>query len=161
MAFAGGADPDRIASIGVLTRRGFRVALYGGYWQRYGETRTQGRGHADPQTLRKAIAGAKVALGLVRRANRDGHSMRTFEVAAMGGCMLAEDTDEHRQILGEDGEAAVYFRSPAEMIERLQWLLAAEDERQRLKVTIQARITSQPNTYQDRLEAMLSAAATT
>ena len=74
--------------------------------------------------------------------------------------MLAEDTDEHRQILGDDGEAAIYFRSPAEMIERLEWLLAHEGERERLKASIHKRITSEPNTYKDRLDVMLSAGPT-
>ena len=41
-----------------LLRAGFRVALYGGYWNRYPETRCVARGLADPLTVRKAIAGA-------------------------------------------------------------------------------------------------------
>jgi spore maturation protein CgeB len=161
VAFAGGADPDRVPLIRTLIAHGFRVALYGGYWRRYADTRAHARGQADPPTLRKATAGAKVTLGLVRRANRDGHSMRTFEVAAMAGCMLAEYTEEHREILGEDGEAAMYFRSPGEMVDRLRWLLAHDDERLRLGTAIKAKIVSGRNTYQDRLEAMLAAAGRT
>jgi hypothetical protein len=42
--------------------------------------------------------------------------MRSFEIAAVGGCMLARDIDEHREIFGSEGEAAVYFRR-----ETLSW----------------------------------------
>jgi spore maturation protein CgeB len=159
VAFAGGADPDRVSLIGALIHGGFKIALYGGYWDRYAETRQAARGHASLETVRKAIGAAKVALCLVRRANRDGNSMRSFEVAAMGACMLAEYTEEHRKILGDDGEAVVYFRSSAQMLERLQWLLAHDDERRRLGAAVRARITTGRNTYRDRLETMLAVAA--
>ena len=155
VVFAGGADRDRLPYITALIRAGFRVALYGGYWDRYLETRPYARGHADPKTLRKAIGGAKVVLCLVRRANRDGHAMRTFEIPAMRGCMLVEDTEEHREILGEDGEAVVYFRTIPEMVERLRWLLEHEDERERLRQAAYERIARGRNTYKERLKTML------
>jgi hypothetical protein len=157
VAFAGGADPDRVPLLASLIGAGFRVALYGGYWNRYRETRLASRGHADPDTIRKAIGSAKVALCLVRRANRDGSAMRTFELAAMGACMLAEYTEEHREILGEDAESVIYFRSPQEMVDRLHWLLAHDDERGRLRVAVRTRITMGGNTYGHRLQTMLSA----
>jgi hypothetical protein len=116
--FAGGADRDRVPYFDALIKAGFKVALYGDYWNRYAETRASFRGYADPQTLRQAISGAKISLCLVRRANRDGHVMRTFELPAIGACMLIEDTAEHREIFGKDGAAVCYFSNPDEMIER-------------------------------------------
>ena len=158
IVFAGGADPDRVALVGGLVRSGFQVALYGDYWDRHLETRYCALGQADPKTLRKATTGAKVVLCLVRRANRDGNTMRTFEASAMGACMLTEYTEEHRQILGEDGDAVVYFRSHEEMIARLHWLLAHDEERHRLSAAVRARVTRGRNTYKDRLETMLAVA---
>lgn len=158
MVFAGGADRERLTYIFALIRAGFKVALYGGYWDRFRETRAYTRGHADPQTLRKAIGGAKVALCLIRRANRDGNSMRTFEVPAIGACMLTEDTEEHREVFGGDGEAVVYFRSIPEMLERARWLLDREDERRRLATAAHRLITQGENSYADRLKSMLELA---
>ena len=77
--FAGGADKSRIPYMAALIREGFKVALYGGYWDRYRETRASHLGFADPTTARKAAAAATVSVCLVRRANRDGHSMRSFD----------------------------------------------------------------------------------
>ena len=70
--------------------------------------------------------------------------------------MLAEDTEEHREILGPEGHTAVYFRSRDEMVERLRWLLDHEEERHRLGNAVRAHITSGRNTYRDRLETMLA-----
>ena len=155
--FAGGADPDRLPYITALIRAGFKVALYGGYWSRFSKTKAYSRGNADPITLRKAIGGAKVALCLVRQANRDGHSMRTYEVPAVGACMLVEDTEEHREIFGEDNQTVIYFRNIDEMIEKMRWLLGHDGERQRLACAVQSLIVSQGNTYKDRLRSMLFA----
>jgi spore maturation protein CgeB len=153
--FAGGADPDRIQYITALTRAGLKVALYGGYWTRFSETKAYSRGHADPQTLRKAIGGAKIALCLVRRANRDGHSMRTFEVPAIGACMLVEDTEEHREIFGEEGKAAIYFSNIDQMVEKARWLRGSDEVRMRLAGSLYKVITNGNHTYSDRLASML------
>jgi len=156
VTFVGGGDRDRIPYTAALIKNGFRVALYGGYWERFPETKPYARGHADPWMLRKAIGGSKVALCLVRRANRDGNSMRTFEIPAMGTCMLTEDTEEHREIFGEEGKAVVYFRSISEMIEKLKWLLSNENERQRLANAAHELIVNNQHTYKDRLLTMLN-----
>ncbi len=60
--FAGGADRDRVPLLAALLRAGFQVELYGAYWERFAETRAHARGEADPQTLRRALGRAKVAL---------------------------------------------------------------------------------------------------
>ena len=156
--FAGGADPDRVPYVRALTSAGLKIALFGGYWDRQPDLRPHWRGNADLATLRRITNVAKITLCLVRYANRDGHAMRTFEVPAMGGCMLTEDTPEHREMFGPDGASVVYFRSIPEMVDRARWLLENETERKRLAACAHLRITSGRNTYADRLETMIEAA---
>ena len=155
VVFLGGADRDRVPIMTALIRAGIRPALWGGYWDRHAETRAYARGHADPRVVRQAIAGAKLALCLVRRANRDGHAMRSYEVPAMGACMLADDTGEHREIFGEDGQAVVYFRTIGEMVERANWLTANAAQRERLARSAHSLIVNGQNTYRDRLLTIL------
>lgn len=155
--FYGGADADRLPYISALIEAGLTVHLYGGYWDRHARTRSHFRGHADPQTLRHAVADARITLCLVRRANRDGHVMRTFEAPAMGGCLLTEDTPEHRLLLGEDGITTVYFSTVTELVQKAQRLLAHPEERRRLAHAAHARITQGKNTYADRLQTILAA----
>ena len=90
--FVGGADADRVPWMAALLDAGIDLALYGDYWDRFASTRGRSRGHATPEVIRRATASAKLAVCLVRRANRDGHVMRSLEVPATGTCMLAEDT---------------------------------------------------------------------
>ena len=156
--FAGGADADRVPAMDALIRSGFRVQLYGGYWDRYRATKAAACGHASAAQVRRLVSRARVCLCLVRRANRDGHCMRTFELAAMGGCILAEDTAEHRQIFGQDGERAAFFRTMDEMVEKTAWLIAHEAERKRMAASCHSWIMGGANSYADRLRTIVTAA---
>jgi spore maturation protein CgeB len=156
VVFAGGADADRVPYMAAFIEHGFDLALYGEYWHRQPATRAVAKGQADVETLRKAIASAKVALCLVRRANRDGSCMRTFEVPAVGACMLTEDTPEHHEIFGDEGEAVLYFDDLASMLEKARKLCNDEVLRIRLAENAHRLITTGGHTYRHRLAAMLA-----
>lgn len=156
VVFAGGADPDRIPYIDALARAGLKIGLYGGYWDRYPETRHLGNGVKPPAFVREAIAAAKVALCLVRRANRDGACMRTFELAAIGAAMLVEKTGEHLELFGPDGRAVMYFETIPEMVERARMLVANPSERARLKNAAHRLIIEGGHAYRDRLASILN-----
>lgn len=151
----GGADPDRRPFAEALIAAGLEVALYGGYWERWPRTRPHARGLTDPQQLRLQTAASAISVGLVRRANRDGHVMRSLEIGASGGCMVAEDTPEHRELFGPDDSCVRYFRTPTELAEVCRMLLADSAARQRLRTALQARIVGGRHTYADRLRQML------
>ncbi len=153
MVFVGGGDRDRFPPVAALLAAGIEVTLYGGYWDRESTTRAHARGFVDPAGLRRVIAGSKVVLGLVRRANRDGHSMRSYEVPAMRGCFLTEDTAEHREILGD---TVLYFRDREELVAQARRLLSDGSLRARLAEAAYARVTGGGNTYGDRLSSMLA-----
>lgn len=150
--FYGGADRDRLPFITALIEDGYNVHLHGGYWEKHPQTREAAKGHALGEDLRWAVSGAKITLCLVRRGNRDGHVMRTFEAPAMNACMLSEDTPEHRRLLGND---AVFFKDIDEMRTQVQRLLEDDAARQRLRAAMHQFITNNANTYTDRLKAIL------
>jgi spore maturation protein CgeB len=157
--FVGGADKERAEFMKAFMRAGLPIVLCGAYWERYPVTRSHTRGHKGYEELRQLTGAAKVNLCLVRRANRDGHVMRSFEIAEIGGCMLVEDTEDHRAIFGSDGEAVLFFRTPEEAAKRARFLISDSSERARLATSVRARITGAPHTYRDRLSSMLDAAA--
>ena len=157
--FVGGADRDRVEFVQNFMSAGPRLALIGDYWERYRATRPYALGHKPPTVLRDLTASAKVNLCLVRRANRDGHVMRSFEIAAIGGCMIAEDTDEHRTIFGGDGDSVLYFRTPKEAAAHARLLIANPAERVRLAASVRACIGRGAHTYRDRLCTILGYAA--
>jgi spore maturation protein CgeB len=153
--FVGGCDADRLPLIGALIDAGLSVALFGGYWNRHSKTRPYWRGMADQDTIRAASAAARVCLCLVRRANRDGHVMRSFEAAAIGGCILAEDTADHRELFGPQDHAVRYFRTMAEMVQQAKMLVADAEMRRRLSFELRKRLRLGSHTYADRLAEML------
>jgi spore maturation protein CgeB len=159
--FVGGADDDRVSFITQFLKSGLSVALVGGYWRRCPATRSYSLGWQPPEALARLTASSRINLCLVRRANRDGHVMRSFEIAALGGCMLAEDTAEHREIFGRDGQAVVYFRTPEDAVVKTRALLADDAERARLSAAARQCIAAGAHTYRDRLNAMLAAAGRT
>lgn len=154
VVFIGGADKDRLPYIRALIEAGIHLHLYGGYWDRFTDTKKYWKGHANPEQMRKAVSGAKVNLCLVRRANRDGNSMRSFEVPAMAGCLLLEDTNEHRLIFGDDN---IYFKTILEMHEKLTWLLSQEKDRKRFAQLAHDLVVHGRHTYKDRIASMLKA----
>jgi hypothetical protein len=154
--FAGGADEDRAAVMGLLISNRIKLRLHGSYWERYPITRGYSSGQAELPVLRKAIAGTKVALCLVRRANRDGHCMRSFELPAVGSCMLVEKTAEHVELFGSDGSTVRYFETDSELLAVLAELLRDDGQRRRLASAAHELIVNGPNRYQDRLQRLLT-----
>ena len=68
--------------------------------------------------------------------------MRTFEVPAMrGACMLVENTKEHMDIFGREGESVVYFRNIEEMTQKVKYLLENAHECERLAESAYSVIT--------------------
>ena len=156
VVFVGGADLDRIKLIKPLLDFPFSVILYGGYWGIKHPFSQFSGGHVNLEYLAMVSQKSKITLCLVRRANRDGHVMRTFEAAASKGCMLVEDTMEHREIFGGDGECVVFFNCNEQMISRARWLLDHPEERVRLRHAVYRRIVLEgKNTYSDRLKTIL------
>jgi spore maturation protein CgeB len=132
------------------------MRLYGGYWERYGELRRFWHGFVLGRDYRLALGCAKIAPCLVRRANRDGHVMRTFEITACGSFMLAERTEEHLELF-EEGKEMACFGSPEELVDKVRYYLSHDKERQRIAEAGHRKATEARHTYQDRLERILQA----
>jgi spore maturation protein CgeB len=156
--FVGGADADRASFFRRYLAAGGPVKLVGAYWNQYREMGKATLGKLSAERVAALTRSAKVNLVLVRRANRDGHVMRSFEAAALGGCLLVEWTDEHQCIFGPEGDTVRYFRSPEDAAAICRKMLSDSVERARLSAAVKARITDGRNTYGDRLNAMLQGA---
>ena len=154
--FVGGGDADRAPILQSLAQSGLRLKICGGYWSRFPTLRPYSLGQMTHEEICKESRRAALSLILVRRSNRDGHVMRTFEAAAMRCCMLVERTDEHESLLGADGECVTYFSTPGELVARAKALVSNTDERERLAHAVHRRVTELSNTYQDRLKHILA-----
>ena len=71
--------------------------------------------------------------------------------------MLTEDTEDHREIFGPEGENVLYFRDIGEMVEKPRWLLNSPTERQRLTAAARRLVTENRHRYEDRMADILTA----
>lgn len=156
--FVGGCDGDRLPIIGALADAGLTLALFGGYWDQHDNTRAFARGIASQDAIRAASARTKTILCLVRRANRDGHVMRSFEAAAIGGCMIVEDTPDHRAFFGPDGYAVCYFDRIDGLVRTAKRLVADPHKRVAMAVNLRKRMRERADTYKDRLVTIFKTA---
>src|SRR5271170_5874994 len=81
VALVGEGDADRLPFFTSMVKAmpSLNLALYGGLWNLRSGTRRYSRGGVRGREFRMALGGAKIAVNLVRRENRDDHVMRTFE----------------------------------------------------------------------------------
>jgi spore maturation protein CgeB len=159
VTFVGGADTDR-ASLFAAVRRWSEVrtrsfAVFGGYWERFPEYRPFYRGFANGRHYRYALAGAGVLLSPVRHANRDWHTMRTFEAAAAQAFMLLERTPDHAELF-EEGRHAAFFEGADELRDKTAFYVDRDEDRRRMAAAAHARITGGGHTYADRLRQILT-----
>lgn len=154
--FAGGADRERVAVVEVLLRAGVSVGLFGGYWDRYAGTKPYARGFCPAEDLAGYMQACELNLCIGRQANRDGHAMRSWEVPAAGGVILAENTEDHRAMFGEEGHSALFFSNPGEMVSQARRIIAKPAESRAMAERAFFRITNGRNTYRDRVQTMLS-----
>lgn len=157
LAIIGGADRDRYPLAEAALHAGFKLRLYGGYWERNRELRPLARGFVLGQELRWAAVSASVNLCMGRKANRDGHAMRSYELPAMGATLVVEDTEDHRNLFGAEGECVLYYSSTIEMVDKVRTLLHRPDLRGAMAQRAHARVTSGANTYAERLKVMVGA----
>jgi spore maturation protein CgeB len=102
-----------------------------------------------------AFASAKLCLGFLRKANRDLHTARTFEIPACGGVMLTERTDEQRAFF-EEGNEALYFDSAEEMVAKIRDYTARPDELARIRAAALERCRRSRYSYAERMQDLLA-----
>lgn len=157
VGFIGWPEAERAASMLHLARRGVPVRIWGP-WRRslryHPDLRVEGR-PLWSDDYASALSAFRINLCFLRKVNRDRHTTRSVEIPACGAFMLAERTEEHLALFEEDREA-VYFSSDDELLEKVRWYLAHEDERARIAEAGRQRCWTGGYTYERRLEQVLA-----
>jgi len=127
-----------------LIEAGVLVRVFGGdYWNRWAPRNLRRiLGTVKPiygDDYAKALCGAKMALGLCSRLNRDTYTRRHFEIPAHGALLLAERTGDLENMFS-DGEEAVFFSSVDELVDRAQELLSDAEKRSRIRESGRRRV---------------------
>jgi spore maturation protein CgeB len=149
--FLGNPDENRAKFLLALAGSGIALDVYGNDWNTFLNHKNVKvfpavYGDALWKTLRKY----RVQLNLMRVHNEDSHNMRSFEVPAIGGVMLAPDTPEHRMYFDDDKEIFL-FRNADECQEKIHKLINAKPEEIELvRNRARNRSLSSGYSYRDR-----------
>ena len=155
VVFIGTGAEERLPWLRAVSKvPGVERRIYGNSWN---GIKTQGwEQHAavTGKDYCEAIQGAKVVLGLLRQANGDQSTDRSYEIGAIGGCGLYQDTGEHRELLYNYPEMG-FFKNPATLAERVKEVLADTELQHQLRTLGEKAIRRPENTYAARLESIL------
>lgn len=150
--FLGNPDDHRARNIKNIIEADIPIDVFGHRWDRFLKPapllriNPQANGVDMLRTLRRY----RVQLNFFRPHNEGSHNMRSFEVPACGGIMVAEDSVEHRAFF-ESGREAFYFRSPSEMVDCVRSLLARPvAEANEIRTAARRRSVRSGYTYRDR-----------
>lgn len=162
VVFVGHYEPDgREQSIRALMEAGIEVKIWGGhYWSRQvlGDLydRLQPIQPAEGDDYAKALCGAKICLAFLSKLNRDTYTRRCFEIPACGRLMLAERTEDLQKMFKEDEEAC-FFSSNEELVEKVHWLLANPETRERIAAAGLQRVWADGHDVASRAKQFLQA----
>jgi len=179
VGFLGGWEPRRERLLHPVATTGVDLKIWGGYWEFLNDGRATLRRRiilkqlagADPFTIdrdpilspclnggevygddyARALSGAKIGLGFLRKVCPDQHTTRTFEIPACGSMLLADRTDEHREFF-EEGKEADFFEGVDELASKCSFYANNEGARKRIAYAGFKRCQDGRYSYLHRME---------
>jgi hypothetical protein len=184
IGFLGGWEPRRERLLHTLVANGLQLKIWGFCWEFLRDGRWTPRRHlilrqlAVGDTFRihkdpllaaahqggevyaddyaRALTGAKIGLGFLRKVCPDQHTTRTFEIPACGSMLLADRTEEHQSFF-QEGQEAEFFSSTEELIDKARYYSGHEDSRAAIAARGRQRCIDSQYAYIHRLRAALAA----
>ncbi|HEY2787288.1 MAG TPA: glycosyltransferase, partial [Fimbriiglobus sp.] len=153
LVFIGNYGAGREVNLRPLADAGFDLTIRGPLWDQCPDAvlRRHVKGGAiGGRNYSIALAGAKIALGLLSPLWPDRSTTRTLEIPACGAFLLAPRTNEHRALF-EEGKEAEFFGSVAELVEKATYYLGHPAERARIAAAGRARCLASGYSSADRV----------
>jgi len=186
LGFLGGWEPRRERLLHAVAATGADLKIWGGYWEFLCDGRWRLRRHMILRQLAagdrfsfhrdalvarawqggevygddyaRALTGAKIGLGFLRKSCPDQHTTRTFEIPACGSLLLADRTPEHQEFFVE-GKEAEFFDSAEELVDKVRFYCANDSARDAIAQAGYARCIKGRYAYVHRLRSALEAIA--
>lgn len=187
VGFLGGWEPRRETLLTAVASAGVDLKIRGGYWdflqdgkwtlrrhvilnQLAGSDRF--RFHCNPvitnaylggevygDDYARALSGAGIGLGFLRKVCPDQHTTRTFEIPACGSMLLSDRTEECQEFFAE-GVEAEYFDSVDELVDKVKFYATHEDARSRIAAAGSQRCLDGRYSYLERMRDAMTWVAT-
>ncbi len=182
VASLGGWEPHRQMLLRAIAASGVDVKIWGFHWEFLCDGRWTPRRHvvlsqeAGPAPFSfqydeviarayqggevygddyaRALTGARIGIGFLRRICPEQHTSRSFEIPACGSMLLAERTDEHEEFFVE-GKEAEFFASEEELLQKIRFYRTNEPSRRRIAENGHKRCVDGQYAYVHRLRTVL------
>lgn len=159
VCFVGNPDPIRTGVVRLVAQAGFPVVVYGHGWEKKFSGRSGIVVHDAVYGLDywRTLRRHRVQLNIFRPHNAGSHNMRTFEVPAAGGIMLAPDSEDHRRFFTEGKEMFTYA-SREEVLSKIAMLLGlSANEAAAIRAAARQRSLTGGCDYRHRAEQLFGA----
>jgi hypothetical protein len=155
VAFVGTGAAERLPWLAALADvPGLRRRIYGNSWQGLASPGWEQHRAVTGEAYACAIHNAKLVLGLLRQANGDLSTDRSYEIGAIGGCGLYKDSDEHRALLPDYPDVG-FFNTPGQLRQHALAILADPSLQAQLRQRGAAALRRPEHTYAARLRTIL------
>jgi hypothetical protein len=155
VVFLGAYELERYQSLLFLANNGIRITLMHDWPEKYWHQNfIRLPGPVYGMEYARTIASFKIALGYLRKGNRDEHTSRSVEIPACGTLMLAERTAEH-QILFAEGLEADFFSTNEELLDKVNYYVLNDKIRKKISISGYERCKSSGYDYRSITLKML------
>jgi spore maturation protein CgeB len=145
LIFIGHLEPHYVNMLASVREVSDSLRVLGPGWTRL-QTRREWRGLVGVPVwgddYARALAQARIGLGLLSKMYPDAFTTRTFEIPAAGAMLLGERTPEHQELFEEDREA-VFFGSVEELTDKIRFYLKNESARRAIATAGRSRALAQ------------------
>jgi hypothetical protein len=178
VGFLGGWEPRRETLLSAVALAGVDLKVRGGYWDFLSDGKWTLRRHIilnqlagkDPfkfhrnpsvgnaylggevygDDYARALSGARIGLGFLRKVCPDQHTTRTFEIPACGSMLLSDRTQECQEFFAE-GREAEYFDSSEELVDKVKFYTTHEEARANIAAAGRQRCLDGRYSYLERM----------
>lgn len=154
VSFIGTFESERAAYVLSLIKSGIPVHIWGNGWEKMRHPKLLIHPALYEKDYRDIISNSKINLCFLRKKNRDSITSRSIEIPASGGFMLAEDTERHRDIFGNDSVA--YFTSKDELLAQVQHFLENEELREKKALLGNKIVTDKNLRHEDLFKSIFT-----
>ena len=157
LSFVGNWDEEREKWL-VQIRQKEHLVLFGnnwGYKLRSQQLKNCFSGYpVVKEAFVKTVKESGINLNILRLQNKNAHNMRTFEIAACGGFMLHEYSEDAERFFKE-GEEIEFFRNIEELNTKITYYLKHPQYAREIGKNAYNRVVSSNYTYDARIERIL------
>lgn len=125
-------DDDRYKTIKFLKENGIKIKLFGNGWENYEDLKDIYGGPLEAEKMVEVINQSKINLCLSKTGNNKTHLKgKVFEGGACKTFVLTEYCEDYLEMF-EEGKEIIMFKDNRELLEKINYYLNNEEEREKL-----------------------------